>query len=113
MNFNEIEVILVDDNSSDGSKDIIKQYTDKYNNIKSIFLENNHGGPSIPRNKGIEFASAKYIMFIDNDDEYNPEICETLYNYITTHDVDCVTCRYCRVKNNGERIIKHFNQPPV
>ena len=112
MDFNEIEVILIDDNSSDNSKDIIKQYANRYKNIKPIYLETNHGGPSIPRNKGIEIASAEYIMFIDNDDEYNPEICETLYNYITSHDVDCVACRSCRVKPNGEIIIEHFSLPP-
>lgn len=92
MDFKDIELILVDDNSRDGSKRIMEDYASKYSNIKCVFLEENHGGPSIPRNVGIKESSADYIMFIDNDDEYDSQICEIFYNKINQYDVDCVNC---------------------
>ena len=48
IGFDNLEVILVDDCSTDNSKSIIKNYASKYNNIKPIFLEKNTGNPSIP-----------------------------------------------------------------
>lgn len=108
MNFKDIELILVDDNSNDGSKEIMESYASKYSNVKCIFLENNHGGPSIPRNIGIKNASADYIMFIDNDDEYDSQICEILFNKITQYDVDCVNCNVREV-NVGDTVNYHFD----
>lgn len=110
MDFNELEIILIDDNSSDNSKNVIKSFINKYENIKGIFLKNNHGGPSIPRNEGIKVASAKYIMFMDNDDEYDSKICEILYNNLILNNVDFVSCRECRVNSNNEI---YFEDPYV
>ena len=55
-----------------------------YDNIKYIFLESNSGSAGKPRNIGIKNASSKYIMFLDNDDEYVPEACEILYRMLFT-----------------------------
>ncbi|MBE6500578.1 MAG: glycosyltransferase family 2 protein [Methanobrevibacter thaueri] len=107
MNFDELEVILIDDNSSDNSKAIIEQYVTKYKNLKGIYLKNNHGGPSIPRNEGIKIASAKYIMFMDNDDEYDSKMCETLYNNLISNNADFVSCRECRVNSNNKIYIEN------
>lgn len=109
MNFKDIELILVDDNSNDGSKGIMESYASKYSNVKCIFLENNHGGPSIPRNIGIKNASADYIMFIDNDDEYDSQICEILYDKMTQYDVDCVNCN-TRELSTGDSADYHFDE---
>ena len=70
MGFENIELILVDDKSTDNSRNIIEEYSNIYYNIKPIFLDENSGCPGIPRNVGIKNASSDYIMFIDNDDEY-------------------------------------------
>ncbi len=75
-------MILVDDKSTDNSRNIIEEYSNIYYNIKPIFLEENSGCPGIPCNVGIKNASSDYIMFIDSDDEYLPEICDKLYNTI-------------------------------
>ena len=72
-------MILVDDKSTDNSRNIIEEYSNIYYNIKPIFLEETSGCPGIPRNVGIKNASFDYI---DNDDEYFPEICDKLYNTI-------------------------------
>ena len=92
IGFENIELILVDDKSTDNSRSIVEEYSSKYSNIKPIFLEKNSGCPGIPRNVGIKNATSDYIMFIDNDDEYLPEVCDKLYNTLVTEDVDIVTC---------------------
>lgn len=91
--FNNIELIIVDDNSSDGTKEILKELSNKYGNIVPIFLKENTGSPSKPRNIGIQNASSEYIMFLDNDDYYCPNFCETMYNTIIKYNADVISCR--------------------
>ena len=102
MGFENIELILVDDKSSDNSRDIIEEYSSKYSNIKPIFLDENTGCPGIPRNIGIKNATSDYIMFIDNDDEYLPEICDKLYNTMISEDADIVVCDALWTDNHGD-----------
>ena len=92
--FKNIELILVDDGSTDGSRKIIEEYSSKYSNILSIFNKVNHSYPGYARNKGIEVSTAKYIMFADNDDEYALDYCETMYNAIESYDVDIVSSNF-------------------
>ena len=94
IGFDNIEIILVDDNSSDNTKAILKELSQEHENIKSVFLNDNSGTASQPRNVGIENASSPYIMFLDNDDIYYPKMCEEMYNAINDNDVDVVSCRY-------------------
>ena len=107
--FENIELILVDDNSNDSTKAIIKELSEKHENIKSIFLEENSGTASKPRNVGIENASTEYIMFLDNDDIYYPKMCEEMYNTITEYDVDIVSCRYEINNKKPNSFIDNFN----
>ncbi len=102
--FENIELILVDDRSTDNSRNIVMEYSNKYSNIKPIFLEENSGCPGIPRNVGIENTTSDYIMFIDNDDEYLPEICENLYNTIILEDSDIVVCNPLYTDIDGSTI---------
>lgn len=94
--FENIELILVDDNSNDDSKLIIQDFSNQYDNIKAIFLDENTGSPSIPRNIGIENSTAPYLMFLDNDDEFVSDYCETVYEIISHENVDIVNTSYCR-----------------
>jgi len=71
--FNDFELILVNDGSTDKSGDIAKEYKNKYNNIKLIDKEN--GGLSSARNAGIKKAIGDYILFIDSDDMLVNEEC--------------------------------------
>lgn len=95
--FENIELILIDDCSTDNSKKIIKHFENKYKNIFAIYLNKNHGSAGTPRNYGIKSASAEYIMFIDADDEYDAEICENFYKIITSEKSDLVGCGYNEV----------------
>ncbi len=66
------EIIVIDDGSTDGTVDVIKQYVNKDNRIKAIFLEKNHGVAAI-RNLLLEEASGEYIIFLDSDDWWKNE----------------------------------------
>lgn len=99
IGFENIELILVDDNSTDSSKEIIKKFSKQYNNIKGIFLDENHGCPGPARNIGMEKATSEYIMFLDNDDQYEKHLCEKLYETILKTDADLVDCRFNQIDN--------------
>jgi len=93
--FENIELILIDDKSTDNTKSVIESYAEKYDNIVPIFLEENSGNPSKARNRGIEYSTTNYIMFLDNDDEYDSKICEKLYDKIINDEsLDFVACGF-------------------
>lgn len=92
--FEDIEILLIDDCSTDGTKEIIDEYSNKFSNINVYSTESNTGNPAKPRNIGIERSSADYLMFMDNDDEFCPDICQTLFETITKENVDVVVCNY-------------------
>ena len=83
IGFENLEVIFVDDNSTDDSKNIIKSLENKYDNVKSFYLSKNSGYAGKPRNIGIKNATANYLMFLDPDDLYFEDACEKLYDEIT------------------------------
>lgn len=64
--YNNIEIIIIDDGSSDNTQSIIKKYIQKDNRIKYLFQENR--GVSTARNKGLDVANGDYIIFLDSDD---------------------------------------------
>lgn len=75
----EIEIIAIDDLSTDNSADIIKQYTEKYpDRFRGIYLPENlrQGGA---RNVGIRQATGEYLLFLDSDDFIKPDMCRALY----------------------------------
>ncbi len=89
-----LEVIMVDDCSTDNSGKIIDEYANKYENFISIHLPENSGGCGKPRNVGIEKATGEYLMFLDSDDYYADDACEVLYNKIKDNNADIVFSRY-------------------
>lgn len=92
--FENIEVIIVDDCSTDNTTNIMKEFSNEYSNIKCFYLEKNNGAAGKGRNIGLENASCDYIMFLDSDDEFAPDMCEVMYSTIVSEDVDFVMCRY-------------------
>ena len=102
--FENIELILVDDKSTDGSGDIIRDYQNKYDNIKGIFLEKNTGFPGGPRNVGIDNATAPYLVFMDNDDYYLPEAIELYYSTMEKEGCDFLMSSHYH--GNGEKLTK-------
>lgn len=102
--FENLEVLLIDDKSTDSTPQIINELSAEYPNIKPIFNEKNSGSPSLPRNIGVENATSQYVMYMDNDDFYYPDMCETMYSAITKENVDVVSCRLIFNKDEKEEI---------
>lgn len=90
-----IEVILIDDGSTDKSNDICKHFLQKDNRIK--FLKQNNKGPASARNKGILQASGEYIQFVDADDYIEHTMTEELLKSIDNSDLNI--CGYRRKDN--------------
>ena len=100
--FSNIEVIMVDDCSTDKSGEIIDEYSIKYTNFKAIHLTKNSGGPGEPKNIGLKNVSSDYVMFLDPDDELLPDICEVLYNRLIETNSDIVTGNAFRIEGENK-----------
>ena len=93
--FTDIEVILVNDGSTDGSREICERFCQKDSRFKVINQENQ--GQSVARNRGVKESVGKFIMFVDSDDVINKNLLEVLLPYMKT-EVDIVECRMTRKK---------------
>ncbi len=98
-----IQVIIVNDGSTDNSENIIKNYLNKYSNIEYYKKEN--GGQSSARNLGLTKAKGEYISFVDSDDWLELEMYEVLYEMANTKKMDIVTCDFCTVKQTQKKYI--------
>ena len=86
--FQDIQLILVDDGSSDNSGMICDEYAAKYSNISVIHKEN--GGQSSARNRGLDIAEGKYVYFLDSDDYLLENAIESLYETAENNNADVV-----------------------
>jgi glycosyltransferase involved in cell wall biosynthesis len=99
--FCDIEIICIDDGSTDHSLALLKEYEKKDMRIKVVHSQNQ--GVSGARNLGLSFARAPYIMFCDPDDEYRLVMCERMYGAIKASESDFVRCGVELVRNvNGD-----------
>lgn len=83
IGFKNIELIIVDDFSTDTTPELIEKYCSKYDNIKTYKLTKKTGTPGAGRNLAISKSNADYLMFLDHDDCYMKNSVEKLYNSIT------------------------------
>ncbi len=90
--YRNIEVIYVDDGSSDSSAQIIRSAAEKDNRVKYYYKEN--GGVSSARNLGLEKAEGKYIMFVDGDDYLHEKAVEILLDALILNDADISCSRF-------------------
>lgn len=88
----EIEIICIDDGSTDGSLEILEQYAQKDTRIK--ILTQTNSGQGSARNKGLKQAKGKYIQFLDSDDFFEPNCCQRMYEIMEEKksDVGCFSC---------------------
>jgi glycosyltransferase involved in cell wall biosynthesis len=88
QSYRDIEIIVVEDCSSDGTRDKLSQIKDW--RVKVIYNSTNMGAGA-SRRKGIEAAEGEYILLLDGDDWLEDDFIETLYNYAKEHDADIVS----------------------
>lgn len=84
----EIEMIFINDGSTDNSLEILKKYEKIDSRIKVIDQKN--GGPSTARNRGIEIAKGEYLSFIDSDDWVKSNMYEKMYNESLNSSIDII-----------------------
>ena len=92
--FEDMEIIVVNDGSTDSSLAIINEYAEKDNRIQIIDKPNEGYGKTM--NRGIEAASGEYIGIVESDDWIEPDMYETLYNIAKSHDVEVVKSDFIR-----------------
>jgi len=93
--FRDIEIIVVNDGSTDSSKEFLDTYAKEYNYINVIHQKNK--GLGAARNRGIYESIGEYILFVDGDDYVDSTIVEKLYSEALQSNVEIVSCRYARV----------------
>lgn len=102
QSYKNLEIILVDDGSSDNCLKICKEFADKDDRIKVIHQSNQ--GVSAARNTGLDMATGDYIAFVDSDDYIHTEMYERLYSLLKKYDADMSACfiRGCWDSNYAE-----------
>ena len=98
--YKNIEIILVDDGSLDGSGKICDDYAKKDDKIKVIHKEN--GGLSSARNEGLEISTGKYVFFVDSDDYVAENLLEEVVCLLEKTDADVCMFSHFTVNENGE-----------
>ena len=95
--YSDLEIILVDDGSTDNSGSICDEYAGKDIRIKVIHQENS--GLPEARNSGLRVAKGDYIIMPDGDDVLHPQMIENLYNLIISGDYDFSMCYGEMIRN--------------
>ena len=109
--YKNIEIILVDDGSTDNSGKICDEYSKKDNRIKAIHKKN--GGLSDARNYGIENAKGIYICFVDSDDYTDKKYIENLYHAIIENKADISICNFKLIFDNTKEKDCDIIQPTL
>ena len=97
--YENLEIILINDGSTDNSEEIIKSYNDS--RIK--YFKNKNQGIGITRNFGIEKATGKYIMFIDSDDYIDTKMCDLMIKKAIKNQLDMVICNFYCETDDGKQ----------
>ena len=91
LGFENIQLILVDDCSTDSSYRTMYEWSSSFSNVALEKTKRNSGSPALPRNMGLNLAKAPYVMFLDNDDMYTDNACEILLDTLLKTQADIVS----------------------
>ena len=102
--YDNIEIICVDDGSTDNSPKILDELAEKYDNIKVIHTENK--GISHARNTALDCCRGEYIAFLDSDDMYHEQMLKILYDVVTEGNCDIALCNVVNYSDVDRLIYK-------
>lgn len=100
----DIEILCIDDGSTDSAPQIIDEYAKKYPDRVKAFHKPN-GGEFTTRNYGLERATGEYVTFVDTDDYVEPNWAEKLYNAAKENDADIAVCGFERIDLNTGKVV--------
>lgn len=109
--YKNLEIILIDDGSTDSSGVLCDSYQKRDNRIIVIHKEN--GGLSDARNRGLDVASGEYITFVDSDDYIAPDFLMNLINLIISNNADISIAPLCHVKENNNLVVEFVNRESI
>ena len=104
--FEDIEIIIINDGSSDNTGDICSKLAKKYHNI--TYLSQKNMGVSVARNKGIQNAKGEYLLFLDSDDYLVDNSLEKIYIKMKKNDLDALTFNAGIYNMDGKKV-KNIN----
>lgn len=100
----DLEIILINDGSTDSSLKIAEDYARKDSRI--VVINKKNGGPSTARNIGIQQSTGEFLAFIDSDDLIDKDMLATMYAKATAHNAEIVICNYKKISMDGKVLYK-------
>lgn len=107
--YHNVEVILIDDGSTDGSSAICDKFADLDRRIKVIHTSNQ--GVASARLTALEHSTGEYYTFVDSDDCLAPDAIRVMWDAMNSHEVDLVVCQAFRICGND--IVAHQKRPNI
>ena len=111
--YDNLEIMIVDDGSTDGSGSICDAYAEKDSRI--VVIHQHHQGLSVARNAGLDMMSGEYVAFLDSDDAFHPDFIRRMLTVMLRENPDIVVCRY-KIYKTGRRMnpdTKKNTYPPA
>ena len=108
--YDNLELIIVDDCSTDNTEEIVNEYIKKDSRIKFYRL-NNNSGAAVARNKGLDEATGRFIAFLDSDDIWDKQKLEKQINFMQTNNYGFSFTSYRLIDENGGLLNKEIRVP--
>ena len=99
--YRNLEIILINDGSTDESVKICEKYKEKDNRI--VFINKKNGGAASAKNEGLKIAKGDYITFVDSDDFIELDMIEYMVNTIKKYNADIIQCSFTNLYKNTEK----------